>query len=124
MSAEKARKLEKRELQQQAQKRQVQVQVKKQPWITKKEKVLYSLVCSVVIACSTYVVSYASTMDSLNRDIQSIQKDISQQQVQNENLEYKVKELSNPDRILRIAEENGLEIQKSEVKQANSLSEE
>ncbi|MFC7061303.1 cell division protein FtsL [Halobacillus seohaensis] len=99
-------------------KKQVQVKVQKKQWISTGEKALYSLATGVVILASVFMVQFTSSTDTLNRDIQKMEQQISQQESQNDNLAYEAKELSNPDRILQIAKENGLEMQNAEVKQA------
>lgn len=99
----------------------VTVKVRKQGWITKGEKIIYTFVGVGLILMCYYLVSYSSTTDSLNREIQSIEKKIELKQIQNENLTYEVKELSKPDRIKAIAEKHGLKIQNTKVKRAHAL---
>jgi len=96
---------------------QVKVKVHKQGWITKGEKILYTIVGVMLLVATYVIVSFASTTDALNRDIQSLEQEISDQQVANEDLLIKVEALSEPARITRIAKENGFTIS-SEVKQA------
>ncbi|WP_010096790.1 cell division protein FtsL [Ornithinibacillus scapharcae] len=95
--------------------------IRKKSWISKGEKVLYSFVAMVLLLAGVYVVSYSSSMDSLNRDIQSLERKITTQQVVNEGLMFEIKELSRPERITQYAKENGLTIQAAEVKQANAF---
>lgn len=101
----------------------VRVKVRRKSWITKGEKIIYSFVGICLIAAGVYIVSYSSTTDTLNRDIQTLEKRISEQHIQNENLEFKIKELSKPERIMKIAEKNGLKIQDTKVKRAQRVSE-
>jgi cell division protein FtsL len=123
MSAEKAKQLHQHETTEQSQsQKQVKVQVHKKRWITPGEKFLYTVVSSLAILVSVVVVSYSSSIDQINRDVQHLDTDINKQQLENENLQYKIKELSNPERIMDIAKENGLEIRQSKVKQAKSVS--
>lgn len=99
--------------------KQVIIKVHKQKWLTKGEKFLYSLFgISLIIACFI-IVAQASATDTINRDIQSLENDVNQQQINNENYLFEIRELSKPERISRIAKENGLKIQDSQVKQAN-----
>lgn len=95
--------------------------IRKKSWISKGEKVLYSVVALILLLAGVFVVSYSSSMDSLNRDIQSLEKEITTQQVVNEGLMFEIKELSRPERITQYAKENGLTIQAAEVKQANAF---
>ncbi|RYG74075.1 cell division protein FtsL [Lentibacillus lipolyticus] len=98
---------------------QTSVSVQKKRWITKGEKVLYSIVGLLIIAASIYVVSFASSTDTLNRKVDSLEQTIEHQEVTNEGLLYEKKQLSRPERITRIAKENGLKIQDAQVKQAS-----
>ncbi|MRH42159.1 cell division protein FtsL [Aquibacillus halophilus] len=102
-------------------KQKVKVKVKKS-WITTGEKFLYTFLSAVALIVLYFTVSFSATTDSLNRDVQKLESDVKQQEVQNENLQYKVKEYSNPDRILQIAKENGLSIQNTQVIQATQIS--
>lgn len=119
MSAEQIRKQQ--PLQQPDKQKQVKVKVHKQKWISTGEKFLYSFATAAVLAASVFLVQTSAATDTINRDIRSLESNISAQESQNENLAYQVKELSNPDRILGIAKENGLNIQNAEVKQAGKI---
>ncbi|WP_082234265.1 cell division protein FtsL [Halobacillus massiliensis] len=119
MSIERARNYQ--PIEQQQPKKQVKVKIQKKQWISTGEKALYSLATGVVIAASVFMVNFTSGTDTLNRDIQKMETKIEQQKASNENLAFEAKELSNPDRILQIAKENGLKIQNAEVKQAGVM---
>ncbi|WP_152656481.1 cell division protein FtsL [Oceanobacillus sp. CFH 90083] len=95
--------------------------VKKTPWITKGEKVIYSVTGAAILAFGIGVVSYASGTDTLNREMQQLEDSINSQVIINENLNFEREELSRPERIIEIAEKNGLKIQNSEVKQAETV---
>lgn len=101
----------------------VKVRVRKRPWITKGEKIIYSIVGIAFIVMCYYFVSFSSKADQLNRDIQSVEEKIAEQEMKNEGLLYEVKELSKPDRIKAIAEEHGLKIQETKVKKAEAINE-
>jgi|SRR5699024_6729394 len=97
------------------------VKVRKTGWVTKGEKFLYTFVgIGLIIGC-ILMVSYTSSTDTLNREIESLETEVQKQQVKNEGLLFEMKELSNPDRITRIARENGFQIQDAEVKQAQAF---
>ncbi|GGB45113.1 cell division protein FtsL [Virgibacillus dakarensis] len=100
--------------------KQVRV-VRKTSWITKGEKILYSIIGVCLIAAGIYMVSFSSSTDSLNRDLQSLERTVKQQEVVNEGYRYEKKELSRPERITSIAKKHGLKIQDAEVKQASAL---
>lgn len=95
--------------------------VKKTPWISKGEKVIYSVTSAAILAFGIGMVSYASGTDSLNRELQQLENSIEQKKIVNENLNFEREELSRPERITEIAEKNGLKIQNSEVKQAETV---
>ncbi|MUV36228.1 Cell division protein FtsL [Lentibacillus sp. JNUCC-1] len=97
------------------------VKVKESGWITKGEKLIYGFASVCLIVASIFIVSYSSSMDSLNRDVQSLERKISVQQTTNENLQFEKQELTRPERITQIAREHGLTIQNAEVKQANLM---
>lgn len=100
---------------------QVKVKVRRKSWITKGEKILYSLIGISLIIAGLFIVSYSSTTDVLNRDIQTLEQTINNQLIQNENLKFEAKELSKPGRIMKIAEENGLKIQDTKIKRAHMI---
>ncbi|MFD1360244.1 cell division protein FtsL [Lentibacillus salinarum] len=100
--------------------KQTVVKVRKKSWITKGEKVLYSAVAVLLVAACIYVVSFASSTDTLNREVESLEKTVQHQEVVNKGLVYEKKQLSRPERITRIAKENGLKIQDAKVKQATA----
>lgn len=101
--------------------KQISVKVHKKGWITKGEKVLYSVIGFCLIIACIYIVSFSSSTDTLNRELQSLEQTVQKQQVENEGLVYEKKQLSRPERITRIAKENGLKIQDAEVKQATAF---
>lgn len=101
--------------------KQVIVKVRKQSWITKGEKVLYSFIGLCFIITSMFVVSFSSSTDTLNRNVQKLERSVQIQQVENEGLLFEMKELSRPERITKIAKENGLTIQDAKIKQVSSL---
>lgn len=98
------------------------VKVKRTGWITKGEKVLYTFICMCFIAFGIFIVSYSSSTDALNREVQTLEKQVNDQRVINEGLTFEKKSLSRPERILEIAKERGLKVQGTEVKQAQVLS--
>ncbi|GGC80590.1 cell division protein FtsL [Thalassobacillus devorans] len=118
MNAEQIKHMQQPEEQQQ---KQVKVKVQKKRWISRGEKFLYTAVSGIVLTASVFMVQFSSTTDALNRDVQKLEQHVKVQKAENESLQYEVKELSNPDRILKIAKENGLNIQNAQVKQASTI---
>ena len=100
---------------------QVKVKVKYSNKITRGEKYLYIFFSLFIVLASTYVVSYSSTTDTMNREFQSLEEKVVDQQFLNEKLSFEVKELSQPERITNIAAENGLKIQDAEIKRVNPV---
>jgi cell division protein FtsL len=101
--------------------KKVAVRVKKQGWITKGEKVIYSMFAVVLIIAGLFMVNISSQTDALNREMQQLESHVEQQRIANEGLAFEVKELSQPERIISIAEAHGLEIQNTEVRQAQAV---
>lgn len=89
--------------------------------ITRGEQILACFFGVCLALALIFMVSYNANMDTLNRDIQRLEQEIAEQQSINENLSHQVMDYSNPERILMIAKENGLNIQNTQVKQATSL---
>jgi len=121
MSANHARNWQQLPKQNLQEKQKVTVKVRKQGWITKGEKVIYSFVSFCLIAAGIYIVSFSSSTDALNRDLQKLEGTVQNQKVVNEGLLFEKKELSRPERITEIAKEHGLKVQDAEVKQAQTV---
>ncbi|UOQ47965.1 cell division protein FtsL [Gracilibacillus caseinilyticus] len=90
-------------------------------WVTRGEKFMYILFAAITLSFSTYIVTYSSSLDQLNRNIDTLNTQIEEQSVHNANLTYKVKELSQPERIIANAKEHGLKVQNTQVKQASEV---
>ncbi|WP_208589335.1 cell division protein FtsL [Gracilibacillus suaedae] len=90
-------------------------------WVTRGEKMMYSFFAVIFLSISAYLVSYSSSLDQLNREVESLNTQIQQQTVHNENLAFKQKELSQPERIIENAKKHGLEVQNTQVKRATDL---
>ncbi len=89
--------------------------------ITLGEKILACSFGLCMALALIFTVSYNANIDSLNRHVQRLEREIAEQQMINENLSHQAMEYSNPERILMIAKENGLNIQNTQVKQATSF---
>lgn len=98
--------------------KQIVVKVRRRSWISKGEKIIYTMFCVGLITSCLYIVSYASKTDQLNRDVLQLEQTVHNQQLENEALYFEVSELSSPERIIKIARENGLQIQDAKVKRA------
>lgn len=121
MKGNHARKIDPLITNQQVQENKTTVIVHRRNWITKGEKILYTVIGLFFLLVATYLVYYSSTLDSLNRDVQKLEQSVQMQQAENQNLIFEIKELSTPERITQIAKDHGLKIQDGEVKQAHVL---
>lgn len=89
--------------------------------ITHGETILACLFGIFVSLSLVYIVSFNADIDMLNRDMQRLERVITEQQMINEDLSHQVMEYSNPERILAIAKENGLNIQNTQIRQASQF---
>lgn len=99
----------------------VKVKVRKRGWVTKGEKILYTLFSVGFLVAGIYIVSFSAATDSMNRDVQSLETVVQDQKAINETLQFEKKELSRPERITKIAKEHGLKVQDADVKRAQSV---
>ncbi|MCR6111225.1 cell division protein FtsL [Bacillus sp. A301a_S52] len=89
--------------------------------ITKGEKVIYAMALIAVVCITYLIVSNYATMYSLNHDMQQVESQISSQENVNSGLTLQVKELSDPERILDIAQnELGMKLNDESVKVIHS----
>ncbi len=102
------------------QKKKVVIRVKKKGWLTKGEKIIYAFFGLILICLGLYIVSFSSSTDTLNRNLQALEQKVHKKEVGNESLQFEVRELSKPERITGIAKENGLKIQDAKVKRATN----
>lgn len=72
--------------------------------ITRGEKLIYSMAVPVILAFSFLIISNYATLYSLNHDKQTTETNITEQESMNDALALQVTELSDPDRILTIAQ--------------------
>ncbi|RCW70807.1 cell division protein FtsL [Saliterribacillus persicus] len=100
-------------------KRKVRVHKK---WITTGEKFMYCIFAVTAIIACLYIITFSSQTDQLNRQVQKLESNVETQETNVANLNYKVKELSQPDRIVSFAKEHGLKIKNTRVKQASEIS--
>src|SRR5690625_1798664 len=116
MTQNQARHWQESYVQQPERQQKVVVKVKRRSWLTKGEKIIYSLCAIMMIIATFYIVSFSSTIDSLHRASENIEAKDQQKIITNNDVTVEVNELSEPGRILDIAYENGLKIQDAKVK--------
>src|SRR5699024_12437073 len=78
-------------------KKQVVIQVKRRSWISRGEKIIYSVFGIALIVASLYIVSYAAKTDQSNREVLPLARSVQQQKLENEALYFEVSELSSPE---------------------------
>lgn len=84
--------------------------------ISKGEAFLLTLLAFLFFVASVFIVYNYASIQTLNRDIHVLQTEIDNKTRINEDLELQVTELSEPDRILKIAKELGLTLNENNVK--------
>lgn len=84
--------------------------------ITHGEKVLGMAFIGLVAVLAIFMVSNYATLYNVNHDIQKTEAAIDKQLKINSELELKVSEMSNPERIMKIAKENGMTLNGDNVK--------
>ncbi|SDN24898.1 cell division protein FtsL [Alkalicoccus daliensis] len=84
--------------------------------ITRGEKLIYSLIVPLVIAFGFMIISNYAAIYSLNHELQQTEATIAQQENVNDALSLQVKELSDPERILSIAQTDlGMSLNEEQV---------
>ncbi len=105
---------------QRKQSKQVKVVVRSKR-LTSGEYILMGLYALGFCLALFFVIHMSAEIDGINRNIESVKTEMTEQQMVNENLAYQKMELSNPERILAVAKEHGLDIQNTKVKQASKV---
>ncbi|TKD71753.1 cell division protein FtsL [Pseudalkalibacillus hwajinpoensis] len=110
--------------QQQTQKKQAEVKQKavyiERGRITKGEKLLWMMLVLAFVTASIFMVSNYASIYNLNTSIQQVESEQRAQLKQNEELQVKVTELSAPDRIMDIAQnELGMKLNDQNVEVVN-----
>ncbi|AXF55477.1 cell division protein FtsL [Salicibibacter kimchii] len=82
---------------------------------TRGEKYLMAMIGIAIVVTAVLMVSNYASMYGLEQEISQLQSEINQQQQYNEGLEHQVSELSDPERILEIAQDNGMELNDDNV---------
>lgn len=91
--------------------------IRKKATITKGEKFLAGLFVSAVAACGIVILTNYAKLYSVNKDIYVLENSIAEQLEVNDGLQLQVIELSAPDRILHIAQEElGMTLDDNKVK--------
>lgn len=91
------------------------VKVNKSYGVTQGEKVLVFFLLTLILLGCGLIVSNQATIYQANNEVQGLQKEIDQQIKINSSLEEQISGLKNPDRILKIATEQGLSIKQNNI---------
>jgi cell division protein FtsL len=111
-----ARKLQQQKITHNQQRPTPQPKVKKLSKVTPLEKILYLMFIFACCFIGTKIVKTQATIFDTNYQIQQMNKDISLQKEQNQELKMKIDELSTYDRIWGKAKELGLKLDNKNVK--------
>src|SRR5699024_2110313 len=74
------------------QSKKVVVKVSKNGILTKGEKIIYTFFAAVLVAAALYMVSYSSSLDTLNRDVQTLETKMQEIKADNETLSFEVRD--------------------------------
>lgn len=84
--------------------------------ITLGEKILAVFVFLIFGMLAIKIIATQATIYEMNKGIQDLETTINKQKTVNDDLNVKVKELSNPERLLKKAEGLGLDLKENNVK--------
>jgi cell division protein FtsL len=85
--------------------------------ISPREKIVYIFSIIIVVAVLSLLLMQMASVSQFNYEIQSLEKEITQIEERNSNLQLEVANLSAPERIIKLAQEEwGMSLNKSTVK--------
>jgi cell division protein FtsL len=90
--------------------------VKKKSKYTKLEKLVYTITFLLVFASPFAIVFYQATLSKVNIDVEKVKNEIKSQEKKNESLEMKINELASLDKIIEVAQEQGLSYNNDNIK--------
>ncbi len=83
---------------------------------SKLETFMYTLTILLVIASPFGIVFFKATLSKVNIEVERTKKEIKTQEKKNESLEMKINELASLDKIIEVAEEEGLSYNNDNIK--------
>ena len=89
---------------------------KKKKKLGKLEKVIYTVAILMVFASPFAVVFFQATLSKVNVDVEIVKKEIKTQEKKNESLEMKINELASLDKIIEVAQAQGLSYNNDNIK--------
>ena len=88
---------------------------KKKP-MGKIEKFIYTIALILVFASPFAIVFFQATLSKVNIDVEIVKKEIKTQEKKNESLEMKINELASLDKIIDVAQAQGLSYNNDNIK--------
>ena len=89
---------------------------KKKKKVGKLEKIIYTVAILMVFASPFAVVFFQATLSKVNVDVEIVKKEIKTQEKKNESLEMKINELASLDKIIEVAQAQGLSYNNDNIK--------
>jgi cell division protein FtsL len=89
---------------------------KKKKKVGKFEKLIYTFTLIMLFAVPFGVVFFQATISKVNIDVEKTKKEIKVQEKKNESLEMKINELASLDKIIEVAQEQGLSYNNDNIK--------
>ena len=83
---------------------------------SKFERFIYTLTVLLLLASPFGVVFFKATLSKVNIEVERVKKDIKTQEKKNESLEMKINELASLDKIIKVAQEEGLSYNNDNIK--------
>ncbi len=80
------------------------------------EKIVYTLTILLLFSSPFAVVFFQATLSKVNIDVEKVKKEIRSQEKKNESLEMKINELASLDKIIEVAQEQGLSYNNDNIK--------
>ncbi|NRD78777.1 cell division protein FtsL [Bacillus sp. BRMEA1] len=110
-----ARNLQEQHVEQTVQEDRRQIKIRKS-WLTPGEKIIGVTFAGLVCFGAIHLISNESKIYDVNKDIQTVQDKVKEQQKENSDLQVQVSDLSNYQRIYEKAKEMGLQVNENNVK--------
>ena len=80
------------------------------------ERFIYSITVLLLLASPFGVVFFKATRSKVNIEVERVKKDIKTQEKKNESLEMKINELASLDKIIKVAQDEGLSYNNDNIK--------
>ena len=84
--------------------------------VSRLEKIVYTVTILLLFASPFAVVFFQATLSKVNIDVEKVKKEIRSQEKKNESLEMKINELASLDKIIEVAQAQGLSYNNDNIK--------